>query len=58
MSAPEKSNVVNIATREVDPLDAWLVKARDGARKVAKAVDAASKVGHALADLAEKIRGK
>ncbi len=59
MSESEKqAKVIELEVREVDPLDAWLVKARDKARKVAKVVDAAGKVGHALADFVEKIRVK
>ncbi len=51
-------NVVVLEPREVDPLDAWLLKVRDRARKVAQGVEAAGRLGHAVADLVEKIRGK
>jgi hypothetical protein len=50
----KKSNVVVLETREVDPLDAWLTKARDRARKVAKGIEAAGRVGHAFANLIDE----
>lgn len=49
-----KLHVVELETREVDPVDAWLSRAHERARKIAKGIEAASHVGHAFANLIDE----
>ena len=40
--------------REVDPVVAWIERARDRARSLAKGVESAGRVGHAVAKLLDE----
>lgn len=51
----QKTKVVEMPPpREVDPLDAWIAKAKDRARKIAQGAEAVGRVGHAFANLIDE----